>query len=137
MPGPAVQLLKAVDTVKIAGKRVGPAEFESVLVGHPTVAEAAAVSVPHPLKGEGVVCFVVLRSGEDGPAELAEELKGRVAAELGRPLAPEAVLFVPGLPKTRTGKVMRRVLRSVYLGVDPGDVSSLEDAGVLDEIGRG
>lgn len=121
------------DTIKIAGKRVGPAEFESVLTAHPAVAEAAAVGLPHPVKGEGVTCFVVLKSG----LEAAEaELKELVGRELGRPLAPESVLFVGALPKTRTGKVMRRVIRALCLGEEPGDLSSLESPEAVLELKR-
>ena len=116
------------DTIKIAGKRVGPAEFESVLVSHPAVAEAAAISVPHEIKGETVVCFAVLKPGGDGPSDdLARALKELVAAALGKPLAPEEVRFVAALPKTRNAKIMRRVIKAAYLGKDPGDLSALEN----------
>lgn len=122
------------DTIKVAGKRVGPAEYESSLVSHPAVAEAAAVGIPHPVKGEAAICFAVLRPGHlPGPA-LAAELKEQVARELGRPLAPETVSFVTDLPKTRNAKVMRRVIRAAYLGQEPGDLSALENPGAVDEI---
>jgi acetyl-CoA synthetase len=123
------------DTIKVAGKRLGPAEVESVLVEHSAVAEAAAVGVPDELKGESVVCFVVLRAGEVGSAALSEELKERVAAALGKPLRPLAVKFVAELPKTRNAKILRRVVKAVYLGQDPGDLSSLENPAALDAIG--
>jgi acetyl-CoA synthetase len=122
------------DTLKVAGKRIGPAEVESVLVGHPAVAEAAAVGVPHEVKGEAIVCFVVLRAGR-GPSEaLRAELADRIAAEMGKPLRPERVLFARDLPKTRSAKIMRRVIRATYLGKDPGDLSSLENAAAVQAI---
>jgi acetyl-CoA synthetase len=115
------------DTLKIAGKRLGPAEVESVLVGHPAVAEAGVIGVPHAIKGEAVVCFVVLRP-DSGPSEaLREELAARVMAALGKALRPEKVLFTRGLPKTRSAKIMRRVIRAAHLGTPVGDVSSLEN----------
>jgi acetyl-CoA synthetase len=123
------------DTIKVAGKRLGPAEVESVLVGHPTVAESAAVGVPDELKGEVVVCFVVLRPGVESSAVLAEELKDLVAGALGKPLRPRAVEFVGELPKTRNAKILRRVVKAVYLGLEPGDLSSLENPTALEAIG--
>ncbi|HYG59847.1 MAG TPA: AMP-binding protein [Symbiobacteriaceae bacterium] len=122
------------DTIKLAGKRAGPAEFETALMAHPSVAEAAAVGIPHPVKGEVVACFAVLRPGEAGGADLAAELQEWVARELGRPLTPDAVWLVGALPRTRTGKVMRRVIRAAYLGLDPGDLSSLENPEAVGEI---
>src|SRR5207247_11101439 len=113
------------DTLKIAGKRVGPAEVESVLVGHPAVAEAGAVGVPHPVKGEAIVCFVVLRPGQSPSDALRSELTERVARQMGKALRPERVLFARDLPKTRSAKIMRRVIRATYLGTEPGDLSSL------------
>ena len=123
------------DTIKVAGKRLGPAEVESVLVGNPAVAESAAVGVPDELKGEALVCFVVLRPGHAASEALAETLKDEVAAALGRPLRPEAVNFVHDLPRTRNAKILRRVVRAVYLGQEPGDLSSLENPAALDAIG--
>jgi acetyl-CoA synthetase len=123
------------DTIKVAGKRLGPAEVESVLVGHPAVAESAAIGVPDELKGEALVCFVVLRPGHQASAELAERLRDEVAAALGRPLRPRAVIFVSDLPRTRNAKILRRVVRSVYLGEEPGDLSALENPAALDAIG--
>jgi acetyl-CoA synthetase len=123
------------DTIKVAGKRLGPAEVESVLVGNPAVAESAAIGVPDELKGESLICFVVLRPGWDGSEELAEQLKDEVAVALGKPLRPKAVTFVPDLPRTRNAKILRRVVRSVYLGEEPGDLSSLENPAALEAIG--
>jgi acetyl-CoA synthetase len=122
------------DTIKIAGKRLGPAEVESVLVEHPAVIEAAAIGVPDPTKGQALVCFCVLRPGYNPSGALGEELKALVAARLGKPLRPEAIEFVRELPKTRNAKVMRRVIRSAYLDRDPGDLSSLENPGAVDDI---
>jgi acetyl-CoA synthetase len=124
------------DTIKIAGKRLGPAEVESVLVSHPAVGEAAAVGVPDPVKGSALVCFCVLAPGYELSGELAAELQARVAAELGKPLRPQAVVFVSDLPKTRNAKVMRRIIRSAYLGEDPGDTSSLVNPEIIGEIKR-
>ena len=115
------------DTLKIAGKRLGPAEVESVLVGHPDVAEAGVIGVPHEVKGEAVVCFVVLRPGRRASEPLRAELAERVAQQMGKALKPEKVLFTRDLPKTRSAKIMRRVIRATYLGKPAGDVSSLEN----------
>jgi acetyl-CoA synthetase len=124
------------DTIKIAGKRVGPAEVESALTAHPAVLEAAAIGVPHEVKGEVLVCFVVLRPGQ-GPGEaLRGGLRSLVAHTLGKALRPDEVKFVTELPKTRNAKVMRRVIRAAYLGKDPGDVSSLENPRAVEEIAR-
>jgi len=113
------------DTIKVAGKRVGPAEVENILVAHPAVIEAAAIGVPHQIKGQAVVAFVVLQPGYEPGESLRAELEGQVAKELGKPLAPQAVLFVADIPKTRNAKVMRRVIRAAYLGEPPGDLSAL------------
>jgi len=123
------------DTIKVAGKRLGPAEVESVLVGNAAVAEAAAIGVPDELKGEALVCFVILRPGRAASAQLALELQDLVAAALGKPLRPKAVHFVSDLPRTRNAKILRRVVRSVYTGADPGDLSSLENPSALAAIG--
>ena len=122
------------DTLKIAGKRVGPAEIESVLVAHPAVVEAAAVGVPDNVKGEKLVCVCVLRHGKTAGAVLEQELKDWVRNAMGPALKPDAVRFVDRLPKTRNGKVMRRVIRAVCAGEDPGDLSALEDAVALDQL---
>ena len=119
------------DTLKIAGKRVGPAEVESVLVGHPAVNEAAAIGVPHDVKGESVVCFAVLRPDQSASDTLRAELVDRVTHHMGKAIRPERVLFTRELPKTRSAKIMRRVIRATYLGKDPGDLSSLENPGAV------
>ena len=123
------------DTLKVAGKRVGPAEVESAATAHAAVLEAAAIGVPHEIKGEAIVVFAVLRSGYAGTAQLAREISEGVAERLGRPLRPEAVRFVTDLPKTRNAKVLRRVIRGAYLGlVDLGDLSSLENPAAVNAI---
>jgi acetyl-CoA synthetase len=124
------------DTIKIAGKRLGPAEVESILVRHEAVVEAAAIGVPHEVKGSELVLFVVLRPGVQPGEALRRELHEMVVAEMGKPLAPRAVLFVSDLPKTRNAKVMRRMIRAAYLGQDPGDTSSLVNPQAVDEIRR-
>ena len=119
------------DTLKIAGKRVGPAEVESVLVGHPAVAEAGVVGIPHPVKGEAVLCVVVLKPGRAGSEELRLELMERVTRHMGKAIRPDRVLFARELPKTRSAKIMRRVIRATYLGQEPGDLSALESPGAI------
>jgi acetyl-CoA synthetase len=122
------------DTIKIAGKRLGPAEVESVLVEHPAIVEAAAIGIPDAMKGQALVCFCVVASGRTADAALADELRALVAGRLGKPLRPEAIEFVPDLPKTRNAKVMRRVIRAAYLGESPGDLSSLENPAAVAAI---
>jgi acetyl-CoA synthetase len=123
------------DTLKIAGKRVGPAEVESAAVAHAAVSEAAAVGVPHEIKGEGIVVFCVLRPGREGSTALEGEIKDKIAELLGKPLRPEAIRFVAQLPKTRNAKILRRVIRGAYLGKqDLGDLSSLENPSAVEDI---
>jgi acetyl-CoA synthetase len=123
------------DTLKVAGKRLGPAEVETAAVGHPVVVEAAAIGVPDELKGEVVVVLCVVGPGTaTTEEELAREVTDRVVAELGKPTRPAAVAIVPALPRTRSGKIMRRVARAAWLGLDPGDISALENPGSVIEI---
>jgi acetyl-CoA synthetase len=122
------------DTLKVAGKRVGPAEVESAAVAHPAVLEAAAIGVPHDIKGEAIVVLCVLRPGETDDEALRASVAQRIADELGKPLRPEAVAVVRALPKTRSGKVMRRVIRAAWLDQDPGDLSALDDPAVVEAI---
>jgi acetyl-CoA synthetase len=124
------------DTIKVGGKRVGPAEVESILVAHPQVSEAAAIGVPDSIKGEALVCFCVLKKDANGDPTLAGELKKNVGRDLGKALAPREVVFVADIPKTRNAKVMRRIVRAVYLGEKLGDTSALENPASLDEIKR-
>ena len=122
------------DTIKVAGKRIGPAEVESVLVNHPAVSEAAAIGVPHEIKGNEIVCFCILAPGVTGTDALRVELRAKVAAEMGKPLQPGEIRFVSDLPKTRNAKVMRRIIRSAYLGQEPGDISSLMNPEAVEQI---
>ena len=122
------------DTIKVAGKRLGPAEVESILVEHESVIEAAAIGIPDPVKGSAVVVFVVLGKNVEGSDELRVELRNMIATAMGKPLAPKEILFISDLPKTRNGKVMRRMIRSAYLGLDLGDTSALVNGDVMEEI---
>ncbi len=122
------------DTLKIAGKRVGPAEIESVLVAHSDVNEAAAIGIPDAMKGSALIVFCVLRADAEANEKLADDLKLMVAAEMGKPLRPAKVFFVPLLPKTRNAKVMRRVIRAAYLGEEPGDLTALENPASVNAI---
>ena len=122
------------DTIKVAGKRIGPAEVESAAVAHPLVVEALAVGVPDEVKGESIVVFAVVRSSAEASDALATAIGQTVVDGLGKSFKPAAVHLVPGLPKTRNGKILRRVARAAYLGIDPGDISALEDAATLEPI---
>ena len=119
------------DTLNIAGKRIGPAELESAAVSHPGVAEAAAVGVPHEVKGE-VAWIICVRSADAPAAE--HDVAARVADVLGKAFKPERVVFVGALPKTRSAKIVRRAVRAKVLGNDPGDLSSVENPDALEEI---
>ena len=118
---------RADDVINVSGHRIGTMEVESALVSHPAVAEAAVIGKPDPVKGEAIKAFVILKEGYTGSEELAEELKKQVRAELGALAVPSEIEFVDKLPKTRSGKIMRRVLKARELGIDPGDLSTLED----------
>jgi acetyl-CoA synthetase len=124
------------DTLNIAGKRIGPAELESAAVAHPAVSEAAAVGVPHEVKGEVAWIFCVPSPGHEPTDELAAEVAERAAAELGRAFRPDRVVFVSALPKTRSAKIVRRAVRAKALGEDPGDLSSVENPEALEDIAR-
>jgi acetyl-CoA synthetase len=122
------------DTMNVAGKRLGPAEVESALAHHPSVAEAAAVGLPHEVKGESIWCFVVVKPGAEPSDELAGELRAMVAEHLGKAFRPDRIVFVDELPRTRSAKIVRRAIRASVLGQDPGDLSSLENPGAIDKI---
>jgi acetyl-CoA synthetase len=122
------------DTIKVAGKRLGPAEVEAVLNAHPAVLESAAIGVPHDVKGQEVVAFCVLAAGHEPSDGLRAELVERIVDALGKPLKPREVKFAAALPKTRNAKVMRRLIRAAYLGLDLGDTSSLEDPEAVDAV---
>ena len=124
------------DTIKVAGKRLGPAEVETILVNDPRVIEAGAIGVPDELKGQALVVFCVLSPDVEATDELAAALKAKIIAAMGKPLTPKAVVFVPDLPKTRNAKVMRRVLRAAWLDEPAGDLSALVNPEVVDTIRR-
>jgi acetyl-CoA synthetase len=125
------------DTIKVAGKRTGPAEIEAALIDHPAVSEAAAIGVPHDIKGQTPVCFAVLAPDHQPSEELREELKAQVVKFHGKTLRPEDLKFVNALPKTRSAKIVRGVIRRKYLGEkDLGDTSSVENPETIDEIGK-
>jgi acetyl-CoA synthetase len=115
------------DVIKVSGYRLGTAEIESALVSHPYVAEAAAIALPHELKGNAIHVFAILKAGKTGDKKLAEELKDHVGHEIGPIARPEEITFVNALPKTRSGKIMRRVLKARALGQDVGDLTTLEE----------
>jgi acetyl-CoA synthetase len=121
------------DTLNIAGKRIGPAELESAAISSGAVAEAAAVGIPHDVKGETAWLFCVARPGEDADSE---RVAGAVAAALGKAFRPERIVWVSALPKTRSAKIVRRAVRAKAIGQDPGDLSSLENPEALDEIAK-
>lgn len=122
------------DTLKIAGKRVGPVEYETLLVSHESVVDAAAIGIPDDVKGNSAVCFVTLHKDAADDKELEKKLISLIAERLGKPLKPKKIYFVSELPRTRNGKILRRVLRSAYLGETLGDLSSLENPHIIDEI---
>lgn len=124
------------DTIKIAGKRTGPAEIEDILLSTGLVAEAAAIGLPDPDKGASLVCAIVLRSGQEPSAKLGDEMRKRVALGAGTSFRPDRILFVNDLPKTRNMKVMRRVVRSVLSGEAPGDLSALINPDSLTDLRR-
>jgi acetyl-CoA synthetase len=118
---------RADDVIKVAGNRIGTAEVERALVGHPAVAEAAVIGKPHRTAGESIKAFVILKQGQNDSKELIQSLKDHVLKELGKIAVPQEIDIVPSLPKTRSGKIMRRVLKAKELGQDVGDISTLED----------
>ncbi len=115
------------DVIKVSGYRLGTAEIESALVSHHSVAEAAAVGLPHEIKGNAIHTFVILKAGVEKTEELKTELRNHVGHEVGPIAKPEEITFVDVLPKTRSGKIMRRVLKARALGQDPGNISTLEE----------
>jgi acetyl-CoA synthetase len=115
------------DVIKVSGYRLGTAEIESALVSHPAVAEAAAIGLPHEIKGNAIHAYVILRAGHTSSDHLVDELRQHVAHELGPIAKPERIEVVANLPKTRSGKIMRRVLRARALGMPEGDLTTLEE----------
>jgi acetyl-CoA synthetase len=124
------------DVINVSGHRMGTAEVENALVLHAKVAEAAVVGMPHEIKGQGIYAYVTLNAGEDGHPELAKELVHWVRREIGPIAAPDAIHFTPALPKTRSGKIMRRILRKIAEGdvSSLGDTSTLADPSVVDDL---
>ena len=124
------------DVINVSGHRMGTAEVESALVLHTRVAEAAVVGMPHDVKGQGIYAYVTLNAGESGSPDLAKELKDWVRREIGPIATPDALQFAPGLPKTRSGKIMRRILRKIAEGdvSSLGDTSTLADPAVVDDL---
>ena len=118
---------RADDVLNVAGHRIGSAEVESALVSHPEVAEAAVIGKPDTLRGEVIKGFVTLRMGSEGSDRMINELQLHVRRELGPIAVPSEIEFTPTLPKTRSGKIMRRLLKAQELGLDPGDITTLEE----------
>jgi acetyl-CoA synthetase len=122
------------DVMNIAGHRLSTFEIESALVDNVKVAEAAVVSRPHEIKGEGIVAFVTLKAGYEGDAAMLDELREHVSKVIGPIAKPDNIIFTPDLPKTRSGKIMRRLLRDVARGNSLGDVTTLANAEIVEHI---
>ena len=124
------------DVMNVSGHRISTTEVEHALVGHPSVAEAAVVGASDPTTGQGIVAFVTVKGGVDDGAAFAADLRAHVAKEIGPIAKPRQIIFTPDLPKTRSGKIMRRLLRDVAESRPLGDVTTLADAGVVEAIGE-
>jgi acetyl-CoA synthetase len=124
------------DVINVSGHRMGTAEVESALVSHDKVSEAAVVGYPHDLKGQGIYCYVTLMAGESGTEDLRKELVAHVRKEIGPIASPDKLQFAPSLPKTRSGKIMRRILRKIAEDEfgSLGDTSTLADPTVVDDL---
>jgi len=127
---------RADDVLNVSGHRIGNSEVESALVSHPMVAEAAVIGKPHELKGESITSYVVLKGEVKPTDDLRKELREHVGNEMGKLARPDEIWFVHDVPKTRSGKIMRRVIRSKALGKETGDVSTLANPEAVDEIGK-
>jgi len=127
------------DVINVSGHRIGTAEVESALVSHEKVAEAAVVGMPHEIKGQGIYAYVTLKVGEEKTEALKKELVAHVRKEIGPIAAPDKIQFADGLPKTRSGKIMRRVLVKIAAGDvgNLGDITTLADPSVVDELVEG
>jgi acetyl-CoA synthetase len=127
------------DVINVSGHRMGTAEIESALVSHPKVAEAAVVGFPHEIKGQGIYAFVTLNSGVEKAEELKKELVKHVRSEIGPIATPDKIHFADGLPKTRSGKIMRRILKKIAAGEvdDLGDITTLAEPKVVEELVKG
>jgi acetyl-CoA synthetase len=124
------------DVINVSGHRMGTAEIESALVSHDAVAEAAVVGMPHPIKGQGIYAYVTLNAGVEPSEELKKELIKHVRAEIGPIATPDVIQWAPGLPKTRSGKIMRRILKKIAANdiADLGDTSTLADPSVVEHL---
>ena len=122
------------DVINVSGHRIGTMEVESALVSHPKVAEAAVVGKPHPMKGQALVAYVVLKAGQRRSEALKRDLQKHVRDAIGAIAVPDDVYITEKLPKTRSGKIMRRVIRSLVSGQEIGDTTTLEDPGAVDEV---
>jgi len=122
------------DTIKIAGRRTGPAEIEAALIEHPAVSEAATIGVPDKIKGEDIVCFVILNPDYEPDEFLRNDLKAQVVKIMGKTLKPRDIRFVKDLPKTRSAKIIRRIIKSIYIGKEVIDTSSVENQKAIEEI---
>jgi len=122
------------DTIKIAGRRTGPAEIEAALIEHPAVSEAATIGVPDEIKGEDIVCFVMLKPDYEPSEEIREELKNQVVKIMGKTLKPRDIKFVGDLPKTRSAKIVRRIIKAAFLGREVSDISAVENPNAIEEI---
>ena len=124
------------DVINVSGHRMGSAEVESALVLHPKVSEAAVVGYPHDIKGQGIYCYVTLNAGEEPDDDLEAELRQWVRKEIGPIASPDVIHWAPGLPKTRSGKIMRRILRKIAENdtSNLGDISTLADPSVVEQL---
>ena len=124
------------DVINVSGHRLGTAEVESALVLHHAVAEAAVVGFPHDIKGQGIYCYVTLKVGVEPSDKLRQELMQQVRKEIGAIATPDVIQWAPGLPKTRSGKIMRRILRKIAANDigNLGDISTLADPSVVDDL---
>jgi acetyl-CoA synthetase len=122
------------DVINVAGHRIGTMEVESALVDHPNVAEAAVVGRAHEIKGQAIAAFVTLKEGKQGSTSVADELKDHVVRKIGAIARPDDILFAADLPKTRSGKIMRRLLRDIAEGKALGDTTTLADPGVVAKL---
>lgn len=124
------------DVINVSGHRIGTAEVESALVAHPAVAQAAVVGQPHDIKGQAICAFVMLTVGYEESPELLKELRGSVRTEIGAFCSPDLIVVTPSLPMTRSGKIMRRILRKIVCGETDslGDTSTLADPSIVDTL---
>jgi acetyl-CoA synthetase len=124
------------DVIDVSGHRIGSAEVESALVSHQAVAEAAVVGFPHEIKGQALYCFVTLKNGFEPTEKLMQELRQQVRLDIGPIATPDKIQFTDALPKTRSGKIMRRILKKIAVGdfIDFGDTTTLDDPAVVERL---